>query len=321
MKLLLILLGVLVVVIAVSVVALQMPGRSHRGALPAPADTSAAVELRRDVVALASGEPRNVVIPESLHAAAAHIEKSFADAGFKPSRQTYTVEGVECANIEVEVRGKSNEIVVIGAHYDSVDTGPGADDNASGVAMLLALARRLRNDTPTRTIRFVAFANEEPPHFQTAAMGSYVYAKRSHERGEKIVAMLSIESVGYYTDQPRSQAYPPPLDKLYPSTGNFIGFAGNVASRALVKECVASFRRHAKFPSEGAVLPEAIPQIGWSDQWSFWRFGWPAIMVTDTAPFRNPNYHTRFDTPETLDYERMARVLPGLAGVIRDLAR
>ena len=223
-------------------------------------------------------------------------------------------------NVELEIKGSGDEVVLIGAHYDAVAGSPGADDNASGVAALLAIARRIRNIRPARTIRLVAFTNEEPPFFKTPEMGSYQYAKRAHERREKIVAMLSLESIGYYDTRPKSQQYPPPLNAFYPSVGDFIGFAGNLKSRALIRRCVASFRRHANFPVESAALPEIIQEVGWSDQWSFWQFGYPALMVTDTALFRNPHYHTPGDTADRLDYERMARVTEGLVGVTLDLA-
>lgn len=278
---------------------------------------SKAAELRRDVEALCAIGPRNTFIPENLAAAAAYIESAFA--GYKVERQQYDA-GV---NLIVEIRGTTHpdEIVIVGAHYDSVDDSPGADDNASGVAAMLALARKFANTKPARTLRFIAWTNEEPPHFQTEAMGSYVYARRCRERNENIVAALSLETIGYYDDKPGSQKYPPPLAALYPDTGNFIGFAGNFGSRALVNRCVKTFRANSAFPAESAVLPELIPQIGWSDQWSFWQFGWPALMVTDTAPFRNPHYHMATDTPEKLDYARMAMVVDGLASVIEELSR
>lgn len=290
---------------------MAMPGRSWRGTLPPLTDSQRALaaELRRDVTAIASNEPRSV--PETLAPAADHIERELIAAGYKPVRQ-HTSEG---DNIEAELRGESSEIVIVGAHYDSVDESPGADDNASGVAGCLAIARRLARSHPHRTLRFVFFAAEEPPNFKNASMGSLVYAKRCHERGEKIAAMLSIESIGYYDARPKSQLYPAFLAPFFPSTGDFIAFAGNSGSRALVRQCAGAFRKHAKFPSEGAAVPEVVEQIGWSDQWSFWQFGWPALMVTDTAPFRNPNYHRPSDTPDTLDYERTARVVEGLVGV------
>jgi hypothetical protein len=299
-------------------------GASFRGQLP-PAtgrQQGLATALRSDVEALTAQGSRNVFAPEVLRAAAAYIEGSFRASGYKVSRQTYDVEGVPCDNLEVEIRGatRPDEIVIIGAHYDSVDDSPGADDNASGVAALLAIAREVAKTRFDRTVRFVAFVNEEPPHFKTEQMGSLVYARRSHQRKEKIVAMLSLETIGYYDPREGSQRYPPPLSALYPSTADFIAFASNVGSRKLAAQCVTSFRRHVQFPAETASLPEVIQEIGWSDQWSFWQFGWPALMVTDTAPFRNPNYHRPSDLPHTLDYDRLSRVVEGLTGVVGDVA-
>jgi len=324
MKLLLVIAALVVVAVAVlAYVTLSMPGRSHRGPLPAatPAQQALAEELRRDVTALCEHSPRTAFVPENLHAAAAYVERSLAASGHCVEKQRFEVDGVACENLSVEIRGTStpDEIVVIGAHYDTVDITVGADDNGSGTAALLALARRFANARPARTLRFVAFVNEEPPHFKSRDMGSYRYARAAKERKEKIVAMLSLEMLGYYDDRPGSQQYPPPLSSLYPNTGNFIGFAGNLGSRALVKRCLATFRRTTPFPSEAAVLPELIQEIGWSDQWSFWQFGYPALMVTDTALFRNPHYHSGSDTPRTLHYDRMARVVEGLHAVVDDL--
>ena len=291
-------------------------GFSTSSAKPNPA---LAAELRRDVEALCAIGPRNTFIPENLSAAADHIENAFA--GSNVERQRYVAEGVSVENLIVEIRGNTcpEEIVIVGAHYDSVDESPGADDNASGVAGMLALARRFANARPARTLRFIAWTNEEPPHFQTSTMGSLVYARRCHEHKERIVAALSLEMLGYYKDEPGSQQYPPPLSALYPDTANFIGFAGNIDSRALVTRCVKAFRERSTFPAHAAVLPALIPQTGWSDQWSFWQFGWPALMVTDTALYRNPHYHLVSDTPDKLDYERMAMVVDGVAGVIEAL--
>lgn len=291
------------------------------GPLTAKRNPALAQELRRDVEALSAIGPRNTFRPESLEAAADHVEKAFA--GYTVERQRYASEDVSVENLIVEIRGTTcpEEIVVIGAHYDSVYGSPGADDNASGVAGMLALARRFAKTKPARTLRFVAWVNEEPPHFQTGTMGSYVYARRCHERKERIVAALSLEMLGYYNDERGSQQYPPPLSVIYPDTANFIGFAGNLGSKALVTRCVTAFRGRTTFPAIAAVLPELIPQVGWSDQWSFWQFGWPALMVTDTALFRNPHYHTANDTPDKLDYERMAMVVDGLAGVIEALVK
>lgn len=316
MRTVLIVMGLLAAVLAISMWSMvSMPGRSYRGALPplTAAQQTLAAELRADVAFLASSS-RNVYEETHLAASAARIEHSFKAAGFR-------VRNV-AGNLEVELPGtsKPEEIVVVGAHYDSIDETPGADDNASGVASLMALARRLASFRPARTVRLVAFINEEPPHFKTTDMGSYQYARHLHERKANVVAMLSLEMLGYYSTRPGSQQYPPPLNFFYPDRGDFIAFAGNLDSRGLVRRSVASFRKHASFPSEGAALPNAIQQIGWSDQWSFWQFGWPGIMVTDTALFRNPHYHMPTDTPETLDYERMALVVDGVGAVVRDLA-
>ena len=150
-------------------------------------------------------------------------------------------------------------------------------------------------------------------------MGSRVYARRSHERGERIVAMLSLETIGYYSEAKGSQKYPFPFGLLYPSRGNFIAFVGNTRSADLVRACIHRFRQEAQFPSEGAALPGAIEGVGWSDHWAFWQEDYPALMVTDTAPFRYPHYHSIEDTPDKLDYERLARVTEGLEKVIRSL--
>lgn len=308
-----------------SAVMIRMPGTSHRGPLPSLGPAGAALQdaLRRDVEHLAGeiGE-RNLTRYEGLRAAAAFLEASLASAGYAVGRQTYDVDGKACHNLEVERAGRDRpqDIVIIGAHYDSVEGSPGANDNASGVAGVLALARAFAGARPSRTLRFVAFVNEEPPIFQTEAMGSVRYARRCRERGERVTAMLSLETVGYYSDAPGSQVYPFPFQFFYPSTGNFIGFVGNVASRRLVREVVGSFRRHAAFPSEGVATLASIPGVGWSDQWAFWQEGYPAVMVTDTAPFRYPYYHSPQDTPDRVRYDRLARVVIGLERVIAELS-
>jgi hypothetical protein len=303
---------------------IRMPLESYRGPLPplSPAETALRVEVRRHVEKLAGeiGE-RNVFRPAQLRAAAEFIEAEFVAAGFKVNRLPYQANSQACDNLEVELPGKTRpeEIVVIGAHYDSVSGSPGANDNASGVAALLALARAWAGRAPGRTLRFVAFVNEEPPFFQTEQMGSLVYAKRCRERRDQIVAMLSLETIGYYDTAEGSQKYPFPVGFFYPSRGDFIGFVGNTANRDLVRQCVDAFRRHAAFPSEGGALPGGLPGIGWSDHWAFWQAGYPGLMVTDTAPFRYPYYHTAQDTPDKLDYDRLARVMAGLEKVVEEL--
>ncbi len=196
----------------------------------------------------------------------------------------------------------------------------GLDDNGSGVAALLALARRFAGKTSHHTLRFVAFVNEEPPYFLSGEMGSLVYAGRCKARGDKIAAMISLETIGYFSDVPNSQNYPShALGVFYPKVGNFIGFVSNVHSRTLLRRAIALFRKHAKIPSEGASLPWFIPGVSWSDQWSFWKHGYPGIMITDTAPFRYPYYHSANDTPEKLDYDRFTLAVSGMEKVIEGL--
>jgi Zn-dependent M28 family amino/carboxypeptidase len=302
----------------------SMPLRSFEGALPPPSTYEIESNLTKHVSYLAGsiGE-RNVIAYQPLQQAAQYIEDALKHQGYEVQSQDYVVQMRKVRNLIAEIRGgaRANEIVVIGAHYDTVFDCPGADDNTSGVAALLELARLLKNSHPERTVRFVAFVNEEPPHFQTENMGSWVYAKEVHRKKENIVAALSLETIGTYSDVEGSQRYPEGFKSLYPSKGNFIAFIGNLSSHGLVRDAVRSFREAEQFPSEGSAVPESIAGVGWSDHWSFWQEGYPAIMVTDTAPFRNRNYHEPTDKPETLDYGRMARVVHGLMGVVTDLAK
>ncbi len=301
------------------------PGVSHRGALPqiTEYEIKLADAMRRDVAKLAVeiGD-RSLANYKKLLEAAAFIERSLTGAGYQVGRQIYEVKGRDTVNLDAEIRGSTapKEIVLIGAHYDSVAGTTGADDNASGTAGLLALARAFAGKHLDRTLRFVAFTNEEPPYFQEEEMGSLHYARRCKERGEQITAMLSLETIGYYSDADESQHYPPPLGLLYPSTGDFIAFIGNRGSERLTRQVTATFRKHAKFPSQWGAMPEEWPGVGWSDHWSFWQQGYPGVMVTDTALYRNPHYHLRSDTPEKLDYQRMARVVAGLEQVLIELA-
>lgn len=302
-----------------------VPGRSYSGASHplTPEERSLADNLRRHVEAVASREHNVINKPAELEAAARHIEFALFDSGYGVETQRFPVDRGEARNVAVAVPGgaRASEIIVVGAHYDSVTGAPGANDNGSGVAALLELARLLRDAKPARTLRFVAFANEEAPFYRSDAMGSWQYARRCRMRGEQVVAMFSLETIGYYADRPGTQRYPFPLSVFYPSTGNFIAFVANLSSRGLLHEALASFRRHAAFPSEGVAAPASIPGVDWSDHWSFWQEGYRALMVTDTALYRYPHYHTMEDTPDKVDYERLARVVKGLEGMLRDMAR
>ncbi len=301
-----------------------MPGKSYSGALPAlPAEGDALAKRLREHVDMLAGTigERNTVSYSQLQQSAAYIGKRFHELGYTVREEPFLADGKEVMNIEAERKGSTlpAQIVVIGAHYDSIPGSPAANDNASGVAAVLELARLFKEAKPARTIRFVGFVNEEPPWFRTEKMGSMVYARKARERGEKIVAMLSLETIGYYSDQPGSQHYPAPFSLFYPDRGNFVSFVGNLDSRSLVRRVIGTFRETTPFPSEGIAAPAWIEGIGWSDHWPFWQEGYPALMVTDTAIFRYPHYHKPSDTPDKLDYGRMARVVSGLARVVGKL--
>ena len=303
---------------------IRMPGRSHAGSLPPvdPEIDALAAELARDVREIAGriGE-RSVRRPAALAEAAAFVERSFVEAGLRVRR--HPVPALAADNVEAEIAGAdpAGPIVVIGAHYDSVEGCPGANDNGTGVAAMLALSRRFAASKPERALRFVAFPGEEPPHFGTDAMGSAAYARALRSRREKVAAMLSLETLGCYGDTPGSQRYPIPLLRLaYPDRGDFVTFVGNLGSGALVRRAIGAFRERAAFPSEGAALPSWIPGVGWSDHAAFWDQGYPAVMVTDTAPFRYPHYHVATDTPDRVDYGRLARVVDGLVAVVERLS-
>ena len=304
----------------------SMPGESWRGQLPPPSDEERdlAVRLESHVTAIASGE-RNVPHYALLEKSAQYLEAELAKSGYRPRPQQFASGGRAVRNIEVEIArtpgGAPTSIVIAGAHYDSVHGAPGANDNGSGVAAVLELARLLRGFSPPsgRALRLALFVNEEPPYFMSNEMGSVVYAREAKARGERIDAMLSLEMLGYYRDAPGSQAYPFPLGLFYPDRADFIAFVGELGARPLVHRALASFRRHARFPSEGVAAPAIVPGVNWSDHWSFTQQAYPAIMVTDTAFYRYAHYHQSSDTPDRLDYARLAKVVLGLAAVMRDL--
>ena len=217
-------------------------------------------------------------------------------------------------------RGRAEEVLLIGAHYDTVRGSPGADDNASGVAGLLEVSRALAALEPALTVRFVAFANEEPPFFGTARQGSAVHARAARSRGERVALMVSLEMLGYYDVRPGSQRYPPPFGWFYPDRGDFLGFVGDLRSRRAMRRAAAAFRAGSGLPLETCATFRWVPGVGWSDHAAFWRYGYRAFMATDTAFHRNPWYHTAGDTPETLDYVRFAAAVQGLAACFATLA-
>ena len=303
----------------------SMPGASIQGPLPEQTPSQAALEqrLRNHVVILANlVGPRHAEVPASLARAGDYVRTQLLNFGYDP-QETFFDDG-RFSNIEVTLPGTDNseEIIVIGAHYDTAPTGtPGADDNASGVAVLLEIARALAGSELSRSVRFIGFTNEERPWFNTDLMGSRVSAGASAAAGEKIIGMFSLEMLGYYSTVPGSQQYPPIIRHFYPDTGDFVAFVSNLRSRPLLMNALAAFREQQAFPSEGMAAPETlVGDIRRSDNSAYWDAGFPAVMVTDTSNFRTPHYHTLEDTPQTLDYVSMARLTEGLTGMVISLA-
>ena len=260
----------------------------------------------------------NVFHPAALEAVADYITDQWESQGYRVFKQCYRAEDIDCCNLEIICLGKNQheEYVLIGAHYDSVFGSPGANDNGSGVAALLELSRLFKETQPAVNLRFVAFVNEEPPFFYGRSMGSMVYAKAAKKRGDRIRYMISLETIGCYSDKPGSQRYPPFLKYFYPDTGNFIAFVSNWGSRHVMRNCLKNFKSATDFPAQSIATFSLVPGVSWSDQLAFWRHGFKAFMITDTALFRYPYYHTAQDTPDKLDYDSFAKVANGLYSML-----
>jgi Zn-dependent M28 family amino/carboxypeptidase len=257
-----------------------------------------------------------------LATATDYVATELEKYGYTVNRMGFMIGEDVAQNLEAVLPGKdaSRPTLIVGAHYDTVASSPGADDNASGVAAVLELARLFHGKDLPGYVRFAFFPNEEAPYFQTESMGSLVYAKHLVADHLPVSAMLSIESIGYFSAAPGSQRYPKPLGDKYPNTGDFIAVVGNPQSADIVDQVRRSLRAHATIPFVADALPATLPGVAASDHWAFWTVGYKAVMITDTAMFRNPNYHAASDLPNTLDYEQMARVVAALEHVIANLA-
>jgi hypothetical protein len=307
---------------------MAVPGVPHQGELSplTPEERTLAAALKKHIEAIASRE-HNIAHFDELEKAARYIEATLGSYGYAVNRQSYVADGKTVRNIDVIIEPQSGvaapEVLVVGAHYDSAATAPGANDNGTGTAAVIELARLLGDlkGKTARRIRLVLFVNEEPPYFQTADMGSLHYARALAEKKERVVAMYSLETLGFYSSEPGSQQYPPPFGMMFPDRGDFVSFVAMLGSRPLLRQTIGSFRSHTAFPTIGGVAPGYVPGIDWSDHWAFAEYGFPAVMITDTAYFRYPHYHKPSDTPDKVDMEKLARVVKGIEGVIRDAAR
>ncbi len=299
------------------------PGRAAGAGDRAP-DPARVARLQSSVAALAGAiGPRSLERGDSLERAADWIEAACRGLPLPFISYFQEVRGRKCRIIEATLAGDGRlpGVAVLGAHYDTVASTPGANDNASGVAALIELAREFAaRGAQARSVRFVAFPNEEPPYFQTGEMGSLHYAHLCRSRGDDVIAMIALECLGCFRQEAGSQRYPPLVGSLYPDRGNFVAFVGDLGSRSLLSRALGSFRAAAALPSEGACLPGGLPGVSWSDHWSFRQVDYPAIMVTDTAFFRDTCYHEPGDLPERADCEALARVVEGLVAVVSDLA-
>ena len=284
--------GLLVVIVALGAAAywysLSLPGKAFTGPLapPTKAEEDLAQRLKRHVTAIAS-VPHNVSHPDELEKSAAYIEAELKALGYTPLPQIYDTDGKSVRNIEVVLAptgaAPEPESIVVGAHYDSAGVAPGANDNGTGVAAVLEIARMLK------------------------------------ERNVRVAGMMSLETLGCFSDEPGSQKYPAPFGLIFPSKANFIAFVALTGARSFLHDVVASFRKHTDFPTIGGTAPDVVDGIGWSDHWSFSQQGYPAVMVTDTALFRYRHYHKATDTPDKVDYKKLARITLGLEQTVRDL--
>lgn len=310
----------LLIVLGVTVYLSWMPGSSYQGELPSLSDSQSTLSerLRAHVEVLADQYPdRNFTNPKQYRAAEAYLAQQLQSFGYEVSfEEVPHAKGARNIIVERKGRARPDEIILVGAHYDSALPTPGADDNASGTAGVVELARHFADREPDRTMRFVLFVNEEPPFFRTDNMGSHIHAMSARERGDDIVLMVSLEMLGFYSDAPGSQSYHSALQYFYPDRGNFIAFVSSLDYRDELRRSIATFREQANFPSEGLAAPAGFSGVDFSDHMPFWNAGYPALMITDTAFLRNHHYHKSTDTPDTLDYESFARVVDGLVPVM-----
>lgn len=302
----------------------EQAGGGRSAARPAR-DAELPARLSAHVAAVAS-TPHNIDHYPALEAAARYIETTLADSGYTPLSHPFEVAGRTVRNIEVVLAPPgataATPTYVVGAHYDSPDDSPGANDNGSGVAAALELARRLAGTTPrSHRLRIAFWVNEELPWGKTDDMGSLRHARALRAAGERVEGMIALETLGYFSDRPGSQQFPFPFGHVYPDTGNFVAFVGLPGARAFTHRATRLFRRHSEVPAIGGIAPAFIPGIDLSDHWAFHHVGYPALMLTDTAPFRNPRYHQPDDLPHTVDYATLARVTAGLEQVVRELVR
>jgi Zn-dependent M28 family amino/carboxypeptidase len=266
--------------------------------------------------------PRDAFHPENLDRVAAYLRREFGRNQGRVLDQPFQVGRTTYRNVIATFGPESKERIVVGAHYDTAGPYPGADDNASGVAGLIELAGLLNGAELPITVELVAYTLEEMPYFRGENMGSAVHARALKAKGVSVRAMFSLEMIGYFTNAPKSQSFPAPgLSLLYPTTGNFIVVVGRMGQGSLVRKIRKAMSSASPLPVCSISAPRFLPGVDFSDHVNYWEAGYPAVMITDTAFYRNPNYHAKSDTAETLDYRKMADVVRGIHAAVRELAR
>jgi hypothetical protein len=248
-----------------------------------------------------------------LEGAAKYIEAELTSMGLKVIAQNFTAQDRSFRNLVVQLGPDTPDVLVIGAHYDVAGKQPGADDNASGIAGLIELARLLKNAKLQRRVELVAYANEEPPYFRTPWMGSAVHARALKASGKRALLMLSLECIGYFSDAPGSQSHPVSLlNAVYPTVGNFIALVGYYEDGDVSRRVKTAMMAGSDLPVHSINAPGFVVGIDFSDHLNYANEGFVGMMVTDTAFYRNKAYHTPQDTADRLDYQRMGKVVDGV---------
>jgi Zn-dependent M28 family amino/carboxypeptidase len=311
---------ILVALFAIFILLVVNPTRKKKTAIPFSAS---AARLRSHVEMLANTfRLRDYRHLDNLEKSATYIRNVFTATGARVEDQVYSATGSTYRNVVASFGPESDERIIVGAHYDAVSDTPGADDNASGVAGLLELAGLLKDAKLNTRVDLVAYSTEEPPFFGSDQMGSMVHARSLRSTGAKVRAMLALEMIGYYSDEPGSQSFPfPAMKKLYPDRGNFIVVAGRISDELLTRRIKRAMTSENGVDVYSVNAPAGVAGVSLSDNSSYWNQGYPAVMITDSAFFRNHHYHQASDTPDTLDYERMAKVVAQVAAAVVELSR